>query len=173
MSTQHLPAPNTIGKIAPAAPRGEQIIQPAPHALHDHDRIDHSDDAAELKVLTVIPQGPILDLVSSALEGTGIVDHAIDLDDPEQVDNLCDDTCFTRAARKLKSVIQGGDFLAGLFMHPGMTPRRSDNQGKKEDSRKAAAILLRMLTIIGMIMSADKRALLIIPWPLGSDETIT
>ena len=30
-----------------------------------------------------------------------------------------------------------------------------------------------MLTIIGAIMSADKRTLLIMPWPLGSDETIT
>ena len=160
LTPHHQPAPNTIGNSTPAAPRGELRDHPVPQMRttlrHDRDRDDHSDVARELNVLTVIPQGPILDLVSSALEGTGVIDHAIDLDDPEQVGNLCDDTCFARATRKLRAVIGDGNFLAGLFTHPGMAPRRSDNKGKKEDSRKAAAILLRMLTIIGMAMS--KRA---------------
>ena len=170
----HQSAPNTDVHTTPGTPRGDQ--------QHQHDRLPHphtqaravpSEDSEELKVLTVIPRGPILDLVSSALEGTGIADHAIDLEDPEQVDNLCDDTCFSQATRKLRDLIADGNFLAGLFMHPGMTSQKSNKQGKKEDSRKAAAILLRMLAIIGMIISADKRTLLIVPWPLGSGETIT
>ena len=60
MRTNHQHAPNTDVNIPSPAHREEVPRQHARHPVSDGD---------ELKVLTVIPQGPILDLVSSRGDG--------------------------------------------------------------------------------------------------------
>ena len=123
-------------------------------------------------VLTVMPRGPAHEVAQKTLDATQIVEYAIDLNDARQVDDLCDDTAFKSAACRIKELVNQESFTVGLFAHPGMSIDANIKHESKEKIRRAAALLLRTVTLIAILLAADRRILWLVPWPSDSDESI-
>ena len=108
------------------------------------------------------------------------VDCNINLDDPDQAANLCDDTAFVQGMPKQQSITSSSSLIAGILIHPGMNddkqiqntstdrpnvcPSREEwialRSKAKENQRNGAAVLVRLLTIFAMLVSSGRRALL-------------
>ena len=129
-----------------------------------------ANDGLESYILTVMPATcPAGKLVSDAMANMHVVEYLIDLDDNEQLDNLCDDTAFRSAAVKVKGIVEDPRCTAGVFIQPQMSiDAGATIQSNKESTRKAAAILLRTLALLPLLVSAGREALWIVPWPAGS-----
>ena len=138
---------------------------------HDAD----SDHANVSTVFTVMPQNSAYELVSKCIADCGDEDAGIDLNDPEQVSTLCDDSAFAEASDKIRIVIHSPRTRLGILMRPGMSEvaRQRNGRGEaNEDERKLAAILVRLLSILSLLLSAGKDAILLVPWPGGSTSSL-
>ena len=113
-------------------------------------------------------KGPAYEVAQRTLDATQIVEHAIDLDDDRQVDELCDDTAFKSAAGRVKKLVNEVSFTVGLFAHTGMNIDVKIKRESKEKIRRAAALLLRTVTLIAILLSADRKILWLVPWPSDS-----
>ena len=122
-----------------------------------------------------MPSGPALDLVSRCMVESGSDDAAVDQSDPEQVATLCDDAAFQHALEKISKVVESPCTLMGIRMRPGAhhAPRKPGDRGEaKEAERKAAAVLLRRLTIPSFLLNAGKDAILTVPWPADQASSL-
>ena len=138
------------------------------------------------------PENYAYQLVAHELDKLKLVDFNINLDDPDQAANLCDDTAFTQGMPKLQSITTSSSLIAGIRIHPGMDDDRQNHNVSsdrpnicpsreeciamrskaKENQRNGAAVLVRLLTIFAMLVSSGRQALLLIPWPSRSTTTL-
>ena len=54
------------------------------------------------------------------LDKLKVVDFNINLDDPDQAANLCDDTAFMQGMPKLQSITPSSSLVVEILIHPGM-----------------------------------------------------
>ena len=141
-------------------------------------------------ILTVMPEGPAYELASAEFELHGITDFNVCLSDAAQIDNLCDDTAFAHSIPKFTNIADDDALTGGMLMHPGMKCDGDESESKsweqrpntcpsqaewitmrsnaKESQRKAAAILVRVITIMAMIINAGKD----VDWPLVASRSM-
>ena len=128
------------------------------------------------------------------MEGLGLTDYNINLADEKVREELCDDTSFIRACARIRTIISSPVVSSGMIMHLGMT--REDGDDKKiptsprpnicptreewiamksnmqEAHRRDAALLLRLLSMIMLIITAGRDVFFIVPWPSSSSDRV-
>ena len=143
-------------------------------------------------VFTISPECPAYDLIAGEFEHRGIDDLNVNLSDIEQSGSFCGDTAFTQSLSKVKKIINDARTMAGIMIHPGMLenapapahgeadanscPSREQwiklKSQAKESNRSMAAILVRMLTVLALLLNSGKQLMLMVPWPAGSEESV-
>ena len=74
------------------------------------------------------------------LDKLKVVDFNINLDDPDQAANLCDDTAFMQGMPKLQSITPSSSLIVGILIHPGMD---DDKQIQNISSDRPAKLSIR------------------------------
>ena len=158
----------------------------------------HADTPSVISAVTISPCTPAYELISSCLAEGSVDDFNTNLSDPVEISNICDDTSFNQALPRIKAIIGSDCLRAGFMVLPGMTgssavsseapvssewdrrPNKCPSQREwialkskeKEGQRTEAAILIRMLCIMSLLIAAGKRAIMLVPWPAGSTDTL-
>ena len=91
-------------------------------------------------MLTISPENYAYQLVASELDKMKVVDFNINLDDPDQAANLCDDTAFMQGMPKLQSITPSSSLIVGILIHPGMD---DDKQIQNISSDRPAKLSIR------------------------------
>ena len=122
-------------------------------------------------VLIMTQPGLIASAVQHHADAHNTQEIYIDVATAETTEELIDDTLWPSKMKKLEEQIKHHGASGGIFVHSGVQGAGA-RASKDKSTRLAAALLIRMMAIISLLISSGRLYFFVVQWPREADEDI-